>query len=83
MAETGYSLIVRLEAKLREGNYWVLTSGNLPGLLLCGKDRQKLFDDVPQAIEQLFLLNYEMEVLAEGPFYLELSGTQSPHLRAR
>ena len=62
MAETTHSVIVRLTASLREGNYWVVTSDNLPGLLLCGKDRHQLFADVPSVVQKLMELNYGLHV---------------------
>jgi len=64
MEQTVYPAIVRLDVKLRDGDFWVITSEDLPGLLLCGKDWKQLFSDVPPAIETLFELNYGLKVQA-------------------
>ena len=60
--DKNYTTIIAVKEELRIGGYWVITSSDLPGLLLAGKDITALREDIPVAIKQLFLLNYDMNV---------------------
>ncbi|MDH5573260.1 MAG: hypothetical protein OEY89_15975 [Gammaproteobacteria bacterium] len=62
MADKNYSYLINVEEDFREGEYWVLTSKQLPGLFLSGKDLKTLRADVPNVIKTLYRLNYEMDV---------------------
>ena len=62
MASCNYTSVISVCEERRDGGFWVLTSENLAGLLLCGKDLKKLRLDVPAAIKMLFKMNYEMDV---------------------
>ena len=62
MGNKSYVGIVSVQHEAREGGYWVVTSQDLPGLLLCGKKPEKLASDIPKAISLLFKLNYGMSV---------------------
>lgn len=65
MATTTYSCVIRVteECSTEDGTeFWVLTSNDLPGLLLGGRDLDALRADVPDAIRILFRENYGMEV---------------------
>lgn len=62
MANTHFTYLINVEADFREGEYFVLTSPQLPGLLLSGKDINALREDVPNVIKGLFSLNYKMDV---------------------
>ena len=61
-ASSSYTCTIRVEEAFMEGGYWMFTSQDLPGLLLCGKDKHFLRDDVPAVIKMLFRENYSMEV---------------------
>jgi hypothetical protein len=45
-----------------------LTSPDMPGLLLAGKDPNKLIDDVPAVVKAMYRVGYNMnvEVVMEG-----------------
>ena len=55
------TIISTVQEKWDDG-FWNITSPNLPGLFLAGKDLTKLMEDVPYVIQTLFLLNYKMRV---------------------
>ncbi len=55
------TIISTAQEKWSDG-FWSITSPDLPGLFLAGKDLAKLMNDVPFAIQTLFLLNYKMRV---------------------
>jgi len=57
-----YSCVITSKAVLREGGYWVITSNDLPGLLLSGKDLHKLVVDIPNVIKALFKNNFGEDV---------------------
>ncbi len=61
MASSNYAGIVNITVDNREG-FWLLTSEDLPGFLLCGEDLNALGRDTPNVIKGLFRLNYGMEV---------------------
>lgn len=63
MANSDYVGIVRVKEDLRKDGNWVLTSKDLPGLLLCGNDVNELREDTPTAIKALYKLNYDMDVV--------------------
>ena len=50
-------MTIHIKEELREGGYWVITSDDLDGLLLCGKSLEILRADIPAAIELLTDLN--------------------------
>ncbi len=62
MASKAYSTVIRVNEELREGNYWMVTSDDLPGMILGGRDILKLREDVPNVIKSLFELNCGMKV---------------------
>lgn len=62
MVSCNYASVIRVSEEMHEGCYWVLTSGDLAGFLLCGKDIKKLRADIPVAIKTLFKVNYNMDV---------------------
>jgi hypothetical protein len=41
---------------------FALTSADLPGLLLAGKDPEKLWADVPAVVKAIYRLGYHMDV---------------------
>ena len=64
-ATTSYSCVIRVKAELHadEGHdFWTLTSDDLPGLLLGGRDLKALHADTPTVIQSLFKHSYGMEV---------------------
>jgi len=61
-ATKSYSGLVRIEETQAPNGCWHLTSHDLPGLLLVGKDRDALYNDVPNVIRALFELNHSMAV---------------------
>ena len=46
----------------KEENMFSVTSRDLPGLFLAGRDLSALVADLPAAIKLLFNLNYQMDV---------------------
>ncbi len=62
MANSAYSTIISVNEAFREGEYWVLTSDQLPGLLLSGKNLTELRADIPNVIRLLFKMNYDLEI---------------------
>ena len=65
MASTSYSCIIRVAEERYQGagdDFWVLTSEDLPGLLLGGRNIEALRSDTPKAIELLFERNYDTKV---------------------
>jgi hypothetical protein len=62
MGEKSYVGIISVKQEIREGGFCVVTSDDLPGLLLCGKKPDELASDIPKAISLLFRLNYGMNV---------------------
>lgn len=62
MGNSSYVQVVNVQCIRQDGGYWVVSSDELPGLLLCGKVLKKLIEDVPNSIRLLFKLNYKMEV---------------------
>lgn len=61
-ASASYSTVVNVIAELDPDERWTLISPDLPGFLLRGMDKAKLFAAAPEAIKSLFLLNYHMKV---------------------
>lgn len=57
-----YSCVITSKAVLREEGYWVITSNDLPGMLLSGKDLHKLVIDIPNVIKVLFKKNFGADV---------------------
>ena len=62
MGNSDYVQVVNVQLERKDGGYWVVSSKELPGLLLSGKLLKKLIGDIPNAIKILFKLNYEMDV---------------------
>ena len=62
MANSGYSCVIQVNENYREGGHWELTSKNVPGLYLAGKDLSALRADVPNVIKVLFKNNYDLAV---------------------
>jgi hypothetical protein len=61
-ASSGYSYLVKIKEDYKEGGYYMLTSPNLPGFFMGGKNIKKLRTDVPSVIKILFKLNYQLDV---------------------
>ena len=61
MANSRYFGLVQVVSELKNG-YWVVTSKDMPGLLLCGKTLKELMQDIPAAIKLLFKHNYDMDI---------------------
>lgn len=61
MADSKYVGFVRVTSGYKDGG-WVITSENLPGLFLAGSDPDALRADLPEAIMNLYKLNYGMNV---------------------
>ena len=84
MANTHFTYLINIDVDFREGEYFVLTSSQLPGLLLSGKDINALREDVPNVIKSLFSLNYKMDVdvriaCEESPMPIEEPFCQHTH----
>jgi hypothetical protein len=62
MASETYTSVVRVREELREGKFWMLTSEDMPELLLGGKNLDLLRKDVPNVIKMLFKLNSNIDV---------------------
>ncbi len=62
MGNTSYSCIINIKEEYREGGVWSLTSPDLPGLFLAGRELSVLRNDIPKAIQVLFKRNYDMDV---------------------
>ena len=64
-ATASYSCLIRVEEEHHtdeEDEFWTLTSEDLPGFLLGGRDIESLRADIPVAIRAIFKHNYDMEV---------------------
>lgn len=64
-ATASYFCMIRVKAELHADDgedFWTLTSDDLPGLLLGGRDLKALHADTPAVIRSLFKHNYGMEV---------------------
>jgi len=48
----------------REGGFFVITSQTIPGLLLCGRDKDILISQVSDVIKGLFKLNHNVDINA-------------------
>ena len=62
MTSKTYTSVVRVREEMREGKFWMVTSEDLPELLLAGKNLDLLRKDVPNVIKMLFKLNCGMDV---------------------
>lgn len=62
MASSMFSRLINLSVEYNPDGCWAISSPDLPGLVLAGKDIAALLDDVPNAIRLLFKLNYQMDV---------------------
>jgi len=78
MANSGYATVVNIDVDRREGDYWVLTSEDLPGFLMCGKDRYALGEDIPNVIKGLFRHNYGKDVSVILIDKINLTSTNQP-----
>ena len=76
MATKSYSCVIKVDEELREGEFWVLTSEDLPGLLLSGRDLDALRADTPEVIKQLFKMNYDMDVSVHPVFDVQTIAKQ-------
>lgn len=56
------SFLIYTTQKQKEDGFWTITSDELPGLFLAGKDLFSISAEVPEAIKLLFSLNYNMSV---------------------
>ena len=64
-ATASHSCMIRVKAELHADDgedFWTLTSDDLPGLLLGGRDLKALHADTPAVIQSLFKHNYGTEV---------------------
>lgn len=61
MADSSYVAVIRVNGEFKDGG-WFITSENLPGLFLAGRDPKALHADLPAVIKTLYKLNYEMDV---------------------
>jgi predicted RNase H-like HicB family nuclease len=62
LASSSYASLININVEYDRQGHWVLSSKDLPGLLLSGKQLDALFNDVPNAIKLLYKLNYQMDV---------------------
>jgi len=63
MASRMHTTLINVRVEYADdGRCWVLSSKDLPGLLLAGCDIYALLADVPVAIKLLYKLNYQLEV---------------------
>lgn len=63
VASSTYSTVISLHIEAnREDGFYAISSKDLPGLVLGGKDLFALLKDVPAAIALLFKLNYGLKV---------------------
>ena len=65
MASMSYSCLIRVQEEFREEDgdrFWLMRSQDLPGLLLGGRNLERLREDTPNVIQRLFKLNYDMDV---------------------
>ena len=62
MESLKFSGRIRLRTELREDGFFVVTSPDLPGLLLCGDDVDVLIEQAQEVIGGLFKLNHGMDV---------------------
>ena len=56
------SFLIRTIQEQKEDGFWTITSEDLPGLFLAGKDLFSISAEVPEAIKMLFSLNHNMAV---------------------
>lgn len=62
VSDVNYSTTVRVETKIDNCGYFIMTSEDLPGLFLASKNYLALMYDVPRAIKILYKDNYCMDV---------------------
>lgn len=62
MASTNYSTVIQVDVDMKPDGLYVLTSKDLPGLLLAGDNVDDLYCDTPDVIKGLYKLNYGMDV---------------------
>lgn len=62
MADGNYSTTVCIREDRRPEGYWTLTSKELPGFMLTGKDLAALRADTPAVLKSFFRLNYQIEM---------------------
>ncbi len=48
---------IRIVEEEKEGGYYVITSPDVPGLLLCSKNRKEIWADIPLSVDLLRKLN--------------------------
>ena len=62
VSNINYSTTVRVETKIDNYGYFIMTSEDLPGLFLASKNYLALMQDVSKAIKILYKDNYDMDV---------------------
>lgn len=78
MTSSSYTTLINISLEHDKQGLWVLTSKDLPGLLLAGKELENLFNDVPNAIKLLYQVNYGMNV-SVTPVLDDGAGMQPNH----
>jgi len=83
MATSSYLTVARTKIEYREGGYWVITSDEVPGMLMAGKDPRSLYADIPNVIKMLYKLNYQLDVqvseVVARPRFIKRSDAQPTH----
>lgn len=54
--------LIKVQFRQQQNGNIMATSQNLPGLSLVYPERQKIIDDLPDAVKLLFKMNYKQEV---------------------
>lgn len=62
MASHMHTTLITIRVEYHPDGYWAISSKDLPGLMLAGRDIGPLVEDVPAAIKLLYKLNYQMDV---------------------
>lgn len=81
MVTIEYTCIINVKEHLKSSEFWELTSADLPGFYLGGKDLSALRSDIPTAIKLLFEKNYDIQVdvrLNIEPIALTQRSSDSP-----
>lgn len=58
----GTAYIVNIDVSLEDGGFFILSSNDLPGLCLLGKDPIPLLKQIPELVKKLFELNFGLTV---------------------
>jgi predicted RNase H-like HicB family nuclease len=62
MSSTMKSHLIEVGIEYHPDGCWAISSKNLPGLVMAGKDIEALIGDLPNAIKLLYKLNYQLDV---------------------